>query len=117
MGVVTVRDPAGGVPKYLDGRFRHVLVVMRRAGLAKVLEHPGTLFACIDAGFGPDSSKMTQRSKLVIRPSSAATKHGRVGIRCFGHDAPQVQPDRAVHRPPEGLVGLYSAIKEPAEGT
>jgi hypothetical protein len=56
VGVVAIGDAPDGVAQDLDGRLGKVLVVVRRAGLAKVLEFPGVIhpgldiFPWLDAG-------------------------------------------------------------------
>ncbi len=59
MGVVTIGDSSGGMTKYFDGRFRDVLIVVRRACLAKILEYPGLFFPGLDVRLRFDAGEAT----------------------------------------------------------
>jgi hypothetical protein len=98
----------------LDGRLGYVLVIVSRASLAKVLKHPGLLFAAVDARLGPDTSEIAQLSKLAVWPSSTAEEYGSVRIWFVGHDALEMHMNCTVHRSPERLACLHSPIEQPA---
>ena len=61
MGVVAIGDPADRVAQDLHRRLGHVLVVVRRAGLAKVLQLPRLLPAGLDVQPGLDAGERTDR--------------------------------------------------------
>src|SRR6056297_1323955 len=59
VSVGAVSDSSRGVSKNLDRGFRDVLVVVRSARLAKVLEYPKALFPGFDAPLRSDVSQVT----------------------------------------------------------
>jgi len=64
-----------------------VFIVEGCAGLAKILEHPGSLLARFNAPLRWYTCEIAQHSKSVVKPSSAAKEYWRVEIRVVGHDA------------------------------
>src|SRR5688572_2913450 len=97
----------------LDRRLGHVFVIVGCACLAKVLQYPGSLLARFSAPLRWYAGKSAQHSKTVVRPSSSAKKHWRLGIWVLGHDISKVQMNCPIHRPPERFVCFYAAIKQP----
>jgi len=73
MGVVAVRNPTHRVTEDLDRRFRHVLVIVCRARLAEILQHPGMLFTGVDVPLRGNAGQPTQIAEAVVRPAPATT--------------------------------------------
>src|SRR5689334_161973 len=117
MCVVAVGNSTGGVAKDFDRRLRHVFIVVRRARLAKILEHPRTLLTRFNAPLRWYPGNGAQHSKSVVGSSPSAEEDWSIGIRGVGHDTSKVQSNRAVHRSPKRLVGFHTAIEEPAVRT
>ena len=91
-----------------------MLVVIGRTGLAKVLEHPGSLFTSFYVRLGFDTDEIAQCSEPIIRPSPSAKEYGGVEIGIVRRDALNVCMYCAIHRSPERLACFYATIKQPA---
>ena len=116
MSIVSVGDPADGVPQNLDCRLGDVLVVVSRAGFAQVLEQPGPLAAGLEIRFRLDSRQAAQSDETRIRPRPSSKKDGRIGLGIRRQDAPKMSMDRTVQWSVKGLARLLPAIVEPAPG-
>src|SRR5439155_3509890 len=79
VGVVAVGDAADGVPEDLHRRLGHVLVVVRRARLAEVLELPQFLRTRLGVGPGLDARQRTERLKAAFGRAPPPRKTGTSG--------------------------------------
>src|SRR5436190_1269325 len=99
--------------KDFDGRFGHVLVVVRGASLAEVLELPGLVLAGLDVGLELYSGQPAEFPETSIRTRPPAQEDGSIGLKVLRHEALNVRVDDTVHRSVERLPGLHSAVVEP----
>src|SRR3954454_6013995 len=95
----------------LDGRLGHVFIVVRRARLSEILDHPRLLLAGFNVPLRRNTGKSAKHSKSVVRSSAAAVEDRTIWIRVAGHDTFEVQSNRAIHGPPECFICFYAAIE------
>jgi hypothetical protein len=112
--VVTVRDSADGMAKYLDGRLWNMFVIVRRARLAEILQVPWGLLASFDVQFRANASEVTKVYKRCIGPTTSAAKHRIIGFWRMRHNVPNVFVDDSVHRSVERLASLDSPKINPS---
>ena len=116
MGIVAISDSADGMAEDLDRRLGNVLVVVRRASLAEVLEHPRFVFVRLDICFGPDAGVVAKFPKSSVRARAAAKENGIVRAGILRHNAFNVSVHDSIHWPVEGLARLHPTIEEPSPG-
>ncbi len=114
MSIVPVSDTTDRVTEICDRRLGHVLVVVSRACFPKILQFPGFLFPSLDVQFQLDAGKSTQLVKTFVRPAPAAKTYRRIWQGMLRHDFPDMRVNNTVHRPVEGLAGLYSLVEQPS---
>ena len=90
-----------------------MLVVIRRARLAEILQYPDLLFTGLDVRLGIDPSEAAQCPKAIIRPRASSMEHGIIGMWIFRHDTPDVSMHCAIHWTVECFVSLDATIEEP----
>jgi len=110
---VPICNSTGGMPQYLDGRLWHVLVMIGRARLAKVFEHPRALFPCVDAPLRTDAGQFARLAETVVWPTSATDEDRDIEILLLWPDTLQMEPNRAIHRPPKCLASLDASVVQP----
>ena len=114
VGFVAVGDPADRVPEDLHRRLRRVLVVVRRAGLAEVLELPRLLSASLDVQPRLDPRELEERLKPGVRPGATAPEDLAFGPRVGRRLAPGVLTVRMVRK--EGVSTERSAATVKSAG-
>lgn len=113
MSIVSVGNPTCRVTEDLDRRLWHVLVIVCRTRLSEVIEYPRKLFPRVDAPLRGNACQFADLAKPIVWPASTAEEHRVIRGRVLGAQALQVQPDRAVHRPPERLASLDASVVQP----
>lgn len=93
-----------------------MLVVIRRARLAKILEHPDLLLTGFDTCFGFNSREAAECSEAIVGSRSSPVKHRIVWMRILRPDAHDVRMNRTIHWPVKRLVGLDTPIVDPSPG-
>ena len=79
VGVVAIGDTADRMTEDLDRRLGHVLVVVRRTGLAQVLELPGLLLSGLDIQLELDASEAQSSWKRTLGRDPPPRKRARPG--------------------------------------
>ena len=111
MSVVPVRDAADRVTEDFDGRLRHVFVVVRRAGLAEVLQQPVFGNAGFNVDFIANPGEGDQPFEDRVGPRSSTHED-----RFFWYERRRLKPtqmcvNRSIHRPIERFVRFNSSIE------
>lgn len=87
MRVVAVGNPSDRMAKDFDRRFGHVLVVVRGARLAEVLQFPRLRLSSLHVRLLLDSGEVAELLKSRIGARSAAEEDRIFGSRILRHDA------------------------------
>ena len=93
-----------------------MLVVVGRASLSQIPEHPRLFFPGLDVRLGANSSKAAQRSESLIGTRASAKENRSIGIRVIWHDVLDMRVHSAVHGPVERLVCLKATVEQPTPG-
>jgi hypothetical protein len=113
MRVMPVGNAADRVPQDLDRRLGYVLVVVRRARLAKVFKDPRLIFARFDLRLWLDTAKPHSSLNRALGRDPPPRKTGASGSGFWGMMLLMCTND-SVHWPMKRLARLNSAIEDPA---
>src|SRR5579885_2970031 len=112
MSVVTIRNAADRVTQNLDRRLRQILIVVRRKGLAEVLQFPRFVPPSLDIRPRLDASEDTQFLEARVRTRSSAQENGAVRAGVVRQDALEMCMHDVIHRTVEDLVRLHPAVEQ-----
>src|ERR1022692_131678 len=114
MSVVAIGDSADRVAEDFDRRRGDVSIVVRRTGLAEVLEFPSLVFTCLDVHPRLDAGEIAEVVEASVRARASTEEDSVVRTGIFRHNVLDVRVDDAIHRPVKSLARLHPAIEQPS---
>ncbi len=91
-----------------------MLVIVRRARFAEVLENPESLVPGFNVAFRRYTGQITELAESNVRTSPATEEDWGIRIWLAVAKALQVEPNGAVHWTPKRLFCFHTPIVEPA---